>query len=71
MARGNSGRIVLEIDPKIKDRLYEVLSKRNVTLKDWFLLQCNSYLSDPMQPELFPEPGSENIGSHIKDGAKR
>lgn len=53
MSRGSSGRIVLEIDPKIKDKLYEVLAKQKITLKDWFLAQCNSYLSDVDQPKLF------------------
>jgi hypothetical protein len=60
MSRGNSGRIVIEVDPDIKDRLYEVLSKRKITLKDWFLTQCSSYLSDADQPNLF----TDNISVH-------
>jgi len=62
MSRGNSGRIVVEIDPEVKDRLYVALVKDKLTLKDWFLTQCNSYLSDVSQPSLFssftPEKGS-------------
>ena len=37
MARGSSGRIIIEIDPDFKKKLYDVLQKENLTLKDWFL----------------------------------
>ena len=36
MARGDSGRIVLEIDPTEKDELYAAVTKDGMTLKDWF-----------------------------------
>lgn len=60
MSRGNSGRIVVEIDPEVKDRLYVALVKEKLTLKDWFLTQCNSYLSEVYQPSLFSGSGKEN-----------
>jgi hypothetical protein len=44
MARGESGRIVLEIDPTHKDDLYEALRKDGLTLKDWFLKETTQYL---------------------------
>lgn len=53
MSRGNSGRVVIEIDPLIKDQLYVALAKNKITLKDWFLMQCGIYLSDLSQPSLF------------------
>ena len=31
-AKGQSGRVVIEIDPMVKGRLYELLSLRGVTL---------------------------------------
>ena len=71
MARGNSGRIVLEIDPKIKSQLYETIVKENITLKDWFLHQCESYLSNSIQLKLFSEVADEQTISYVKKGARK
>ena len=49
MAKGNSGRIVLEIDPELKNKLYSILAREGKTLKDWFILQANSYLQNSSQ----------------------
>ena len=53
MARGESGRIVLEIDPSQKNDLYSALTKDGLTLKDWFLRQAAQYLRDRSQMPLF------------------
>ncbi len=53
MARGESGRIVLEIDPSQKDELYTALIKDGLTLKEWFLQQASHYLRDRSQIPLF------------------
>lgn len=53
MARGESGRIVLEIDPSHKDEIYTALTKDGFTLKDWFLKQAAQYLRDRSQMSLF------------------
>jgi len=53
MARGQSGRIVLEIEPEAKAELYSALTKDGMTLKDWFLRQASQYLRDHSQPSLF------------------
>ena len=53
MARGESGRIVLEIDPTKKADLYSALMKDGLTLKDWFLRQATQYLRDQGQIPLF------------------
>ncbi|NIS74010.1 MAG: hypothetical protein GTO08_01740 [Deltaproteobacteria bacterium] len=53
MVRGKSGRIVLEIDPSIKEKLYESLRLDGVTLKDWFLLRAIRYIHEKTQPSLF------------------
>ncbi|MFQ1065246.1 hypothetical protein [Bordetella trematum] len=44
MSIGNSGRIVIEIDPKIKRQLYSTLARDGMTLKDWFLQEAKSYM---------------------------
>lgn len=45
MARGKSGKVVIEIDPALKHQLYSVLATKNQTLKDWFLEAAGVYLS--------------------------
>lgn len=44
MSIGNSGRIVIEIDPEIKRQLYSTLARDGMTLKDWFLQEAKSYM---------------------------
>ena len=53
MARGESGRIVLEIDPAEKQALYSALTRDGMTLKDWFLGRAAAYLRDRGQREVF------------------
>ena len=53
MARGESGRIVLEIDPSEKEELYNAVTKDGMTLKDWFLRKATEYLRERNQTQLF------------------
>lgn len=53
MARGQSGRIVVEIDPQEKRDLYRALNSDELTLKDWFLQTARAYLIAHDQPSLF------------------
>jgi hypothetical protein len=53
MARGESGRIVLEIDPTEKQELYNALTRDGMTLKDWFLRRATEYLRERDQRQLF------------------
>ena len=52
MARGQSGRVVLEIDPMLKRRLHARLASDGLTLKDWFLERVDRYLHQPTQESL-------------------
>ena len=70
MARGNSGRIVLEVDPSEKNELYEALQEEGLTLKDWFLRQARSYLSQRVQPSLFDAFGTADVNSVRKTTKK-
>lgn len=54
MAKGSSGRIVIEVEPEIKHELYDALSKEGLTLKDWFLKNADSFLKDRGQMNLLP-----------------
>lgn len=49
MARGQSGRVVLEIDPAVKRALHARLAGEGRTLKDWFLEQANDFLNPRQQ----------------------
>ena len=52
MPRGSSGRVVVEVCPEVKDRLYRALSNNNLTLKDWFLRAAEEYILENEQPNL-------------------
>lgn len=50
MSRGPSGRIVVEIDPHVKARLYERLEADGATFKTWLLVQIDRFLEAPDEP---------------------
>lgn len=49
MAVGQSGRIVIEVDPELKKELYLALSCRGLPLKSWFLEQVMELLEGGQQ----------------------
>lgn len=53
MARGQSGRIVIEVDPTFKLELYVALARSNSTLKDWFVDAAARFCETQAQPDLF------------------
>ncbi len=52
MSKGTSGRVVLEIDPQLKQQLYAALDEEGLTLKEWFLRRVDVYLSEGKQLRL-------------------
>lgn len=52
MSIGNSGRIVIEVDPELKQQLYEALGKEQMTLKSWFLDNAEEFLATRSQMRL-------------------
>ncbi len=44
MAKGSSGRIVIEIDPGLKQELYNALGDEGMNLKQWFLDNVGRFL---------------------------
>lgn len=50
MPKGESGRIVVEIEPALKRKLYSLLAIENLTLKDWFINQASDYVNDKKSP---------------------
>lgn len=53
MARGKSGRVVLEIDPELKRQLYASLESRQETMKEWFIREAEGLIYGDKQPSLF------------------
>lgn len=51
---GNSGRVVIDIEPDLKRRLYAALSLSGSTLKDWFRKSATMYCEDLKHPS-FPQ----------------
>jgi hypothetical protein len=64
MSIGPSGRIVIEIDPEIKQELYQVLKMEDLTLKHWFLEQVSTLLKDKHQLPLHLVPRSKALGEN-------
>ena len=62
MPVGKSGRIVIEIDPVLKQELYESLKEDDSCMKDWFLRNAEDYLAGKadLQLDLL---NPENMGS--------
>ena len=52
MSIGNSGRIVIEIEPELKKELHMVLRKEGTNLKAWFLEHVDQLLAEKSQKPL-------------------
>lgn len=46
MAKSESGRIALEVEPKLKKALYSILAMEQKTLKDWFVDQAQKHIKE-------------------------
>ena len=57
MAKGPSGRIVIELDPELKDELYIALEKEGLKMKQWFIENAEDFLVNRSQLKL-PFSGS-------------
>jgi len=70
MARGKSGRVVLEIDPELKRQLYASLESRQETMKEWFIKEAEGLIYGDKQPSLFEttdkQPKETNEGGGDK-----
>lgn len=46
MAKSESGRMVLEVEPELKKALYLVLAMEQKTLKDWFVDKVQKHVCE-------------------------
>ena len=61
MAKGSSGRIVIEVEPALKHELYVELARRALTLKAWFIGEATRFVETSRQPSLFV---TEELNEH-------
>lgn len=52
MSKGPSGRVVIELDPELKDELYDALNKEGLNMKQWFIESAQDFLSNRSQLKL-------------------
>lgn len=60
MARGPSGRVVIEVEPELKRELHAALVAEGATLKDWFIAHAQAHLRARREPGL---PGISEVGT--------
>ena len=61
MGQGTSGRMVVELEPELKRRLYASLASEGLTFKQWLIEQADAYISRRRQPLLFAaEPPTQS-----------
>ena len=65
MPRSHSGRIVLNVEPETKKRLYSALALTGQTMKDWFSVVAEEYYTATAQPLLFKNGQSAADGSSL------
>ena len=52
---GDSGRVVVDVEPGLKRRLYAALSLSGSTLKDWFMKVASQYCEEQQQPSFLKQ----------------
>ena len=52
VARGKSGKIVVEIDPDLKAEIYHTLELRGLNMKNWIEQEGRRLIASTTQPEL-------------------
>ena len=50
MSIGNSGRIVIEVEPELKQKLHELLRQNGSNMKEWFTDHAIDYLDSQKTP---------------------
>jgi DNA (cytosine-5)-methyltransferase 1 len=63
---GNSGRVVIDIEPDLKRQLYAALSLSGSTLKDWFRKSATAYCEEQKQPSFLRQVNYGTVGRRKK-----
>lgn len=59
MSIGQSGRIVIEIDPDLKKRLYSALAMEGTSLKEWFISNVEIYVNEKKNSAYYKPHSNE------------
>ena len=68
MAKGPSGRVVIVLEPTLKQELYVELVRRGLTLKEWFIGQATDFLDASRQPPLFVAENLDHRDQYVSPG---
>jgi hypothetical protein len=52
MAKGPSGRLVVDIEPSLKREFHTALAAEGLTFKEWVIVRIEQYLEERQQPGL-------------------
>jgi len=63
MSRGPSGRIVVELEPELKRRLYAELAQEALTFKSWLIDQAERYIAVRGEPLPFVAEARSRYGT--------
>lgn len=61
MSIGNSGRVVIEIEPELKRQLHAVLRLEGKNLKSWFLENVEELLDQHGQQQTLPFADDQTV----------
>lgn len=61
MARGKSGRVVLEIDPDLKRNIYATLESKQKTMKEWFVEEAENLIYTVRPTEKHDDNSAKTI----------
>jgi len=72
MAKGPSGKIVIEVEPPLKRALHARLAAEQRSMKDWFIQQAEEYLrAQERLPYAVPEPPLLQVAEPVGAGFQR
>lgn len=77
MAKGPSGRLVVDIDPTLKRELHASLAADGTTFKEWVIARIDQYLDERRQPGLpgmhpgmhYSQPEEDNFPMAAEEAA--
>ncbi len=68
----SSRRIVIEVEPSLKEQMYSALAKADLTMRAWFMREAQRFCEESFQPTLFslqPAPVPD-VEPKLKKGKK-
>lgn len=67
MPVGGSGRVIIEMDPQLKQQLYQTLKSEGLTMREWFLQCVKGYLDSKVQQQSLFNDLEQSAGSVTRE----